>query len=81
MGTGNCQTQAMANGQAIIPPTSSYYSPVVPIKQATCNIATTGNVSINPINTCRSPISSKYDQLLESIKIDQQVQLIPPKMK
>jgi len=68
MGTGNCQTQAMANGQAIIPPTSSYYSPVVPIKQATCNIATTGNVSINPINTCRSPISSKIRPV---IRIDQ----------
>jgi len=67
MGTGNCQTQAMAKGQTIIPP-SSYYSPVVPIKQATCNIATSGNVSINPINTCRSPISSKIRPV---IRIDQ----------
>jgi len=68
MGTGNCQTQTLANSQAIIPPTTSYYSPVVPIKQATCNIATTGNVTMNPINSCKSPISSKIRPI---IRIDQ----------
>jgi len=68
MGTGNCQTQTMANSQAIIPPTTSYYSPVVPIKQATCNIATSGSVSIKPINSCKSPISSK---ILPIIRIEQ----------
>ncbi|ORX44167.1 Pkinase-domain-containing protein [Piromyces finnis] len=64
MGTGNCQTQSMANGQSIIAPTSTYYSPVVPIKHAACNIATSGTVPINPINSCRSPISSKIRPII-----------------
>jgi len=68
MGTGNCQTQTMANTQTIIPPATSYYSPVVPIKQATSNITTNNNVPINPINTCKSPISSKIRPI---IRIDQ----------
>jgi len=64
MGTGNCQTQTIANGQTIIPPTSTYYSPVVPIKQATCNIAANSTVPITPINTCKSPISSKIRPII-----------------
>jgi len=62
MGTG--QTQSMANGQSILAPTSTYYSPVVPIKHATCSIATNSSVPINPINTCRSPISSKIRPII-----------------
>jgi len=61
MGTG--QTQSIPNGQTIIPPTSTYYSPVVPIKQAACNI-TTNNLPVNPINTCKSPVSSRIRPII-----------------
>jgi len=66
MGTG--QTQSIPTAQPLIPPTSTYYSPVVPIRQATCNI-TTNNAIQAPINTCKSPISSKIRPI---IRIEQE---------
>lgn len=62
MGTGNCTNNTtLQNNSKIIQPTNSYYSPMAPIKQTACNLATDNQISLN---SCKSPNGSKIRPLI-----------------